>query len=168
MEINVSGNHQSLLTEVDQKNTLTSSFVLLALAIIFLLMIRYLQNYSDFPWVFIIPALYCIASLLGLFGCFSENPNRLLFYQISLWVLLVMNGLIAVLSILYGIFTLLNPYECDRSQQENCSLFSLLYIFALIRAIYSATISSALIPMMIVFLRFVSKFKEDKISRNCS
>ena len=159
---------RGLLREADKKNVLISSCILLALAILFFVMINNLLNSSTYPWLFLIPTLYLIASILGMLGGYYENTDRILLYQISVWCLIVMNGAIVVSAIIFGYYVWQTPNICDTEPNENCGLIGFGYFIAYFMSISSLVISSAIIGMLIVFLRIAREFKENKINRTYS
>lgn len=147
--------HGGMVTETDKRNVKISAFVLIGIgAIIFIFDLIFLI--ATALWVLIWPSIYCLAGLLGLYGVYSGYASRLLLYQIALVFLVVMNvGIIILFITLIGLVI----SGCS-SNNCNQSAYNLVLAFLFI----SLAITGAIIVMLVVCFKFVTRYKQNQLA----
>ena len=146
------------LLRTDRRNIIICSAFLLLVAILLFLMWFWLFGVH---WSLILPCVYLASSILGLIGACLDEMLFLIIYQIILLLIGIVNvGVIFIFAYINTRLAMWGFFDCNVDEDYECLFWR---DFLVVSGI-SVLISSALLALVIVSVKYVTRFKENKIA----
>ena len=113
-------------------------------------------------WDLVMPCLYCLGGLLGLYSIYPENVKKIILFQIALVVLIIMNLLLIIASIVIIIIILVYPISCT-DKDHGCAIVGVAVTIIIITLIVVMIFAAGIITMLICALRITKRYKRNKL-----
>lgn len=151
--------------ESDKKTIRNESIVLILFGVILLGFTILL--FSEVSWLITLLSLpYIITGLIGLIAICNDSELSLDIFKVLIYILLVFNAALGLLSAVNFVYLLAYPTDCSKSGSDSCYIAAAFAVFFDIISAIVAVVCSLIIFFLIIVLNHVKKYTEDQKSAN--